>query len=90
MVDAQAWIGRVSHLKRLAEQEYRETKNRYLLPKSKEYTDLDRETQINARCAEIYFDFGVLEDYERALYNRVSSAQSSLNSIDRQLRSLSG
>jgi hypothetical protein len=75
-----AWLGRVAYLKRLWEQKYREEKNRYLLPKDKAYTDLDRETQVNANVAETHRKYGTLQDFESHLSTRISTAQTLLNS----------
>lgn len=80
MADSITWLARVGYLKRTAEREYRQKKNQYLLPKDKSYTDLDRETSVNAQCAEIYYDYGLLEDYEKVLSVRISSCQTLINS----------
>lgn len=67
LAEAITWVTRVAWLKRNAEYHYRKDMNTFLLPKAKEYTDLDREVRVKAQVADVAKDYGYLQDVEVAL-----------------------
>lgn len=75
IAEAVSWLGRVSWLKREAEYHYRKDKNIYLLPKAKDYTDLDREVRVKADIADVAKDYHYLQDLEQALLTYIDVAK---------------
>ena len=82
----EALIARIATLKRQASQALAVASEKNLPPKSKEMTELDRKIKMESATASEAYVEGLLADYEKKLYNRVSLGQSILSSLTIELK----
>lgn len=83
----EAWLGRVSFQYRNAENLLARVKKQYLLPKSKDRTDMDRTVQLESSVRDAQTMVNLLKDQAEALRNRISLGQSLLASQRQEMKS---
>lgn len=86
LAEAEALVARIATLKRKASQTLSEALERNLPAKTKEMTELDRKTRTEALSASEAYIEGILSDYEKKLYNRISLGQSMLSSMTEEIK----
>lgn len=84
---AEAWQSRVSYEFRIQKRVLVTLKRQYLLPKSKEWTDMDRTIQLDAAVADQQALVDILGDYANHLATRITLAQSVLKSTSMEMKS---
>lgn len=82
----EAAVAYVAILKRNASQKLSEARQEHLPAKSKEYTELDRKTHLEALTANEEKSVGILEDLERNLYTKISLGQTMVKSMTEELK----
>lgn len=86
LAECEALVARIATLKRQASRTLSEAIQRELPEKSKEYTELDRKTRVEALTSSEAYIEGILSDYEKKLYNRISLGQSMLSSMTEEIK----
>jgi hypothetical protein len=81
LADCEAWSARVSYAYRLALKELFRIRRNCLLPKSREHTELDRTTHLDADTSEFQFNADELKDLQEIMMRRISLGQSILKSL---------
>jgi superfamily I DNA/RNA helicase len=84
---AEAWLGRVSFQYRNAERFLSQAKKTMLMPKSKDYTDMDRTVMLEADTRTQQAQTEILKDYQDALARRLSLGQSIMASQRQEMKS---
>lgn len=84
---AEAWQGRVAFQYRNAERFLSVIKKQMLMPKSREWTDMDRTIDLEARTADQQCTADLLKDYAEALQKRISLGQSFMASSRQEMKS---
>lgn len=79
--EAEAWAATVSYHYRLALKELYQMRRKFLLPKSREHSDLDRKTYLEADTAEWQYKADELRDLQEILQKRISLGQTFLRSL---------
>ncbi len=83
---AEAWQARVAFQYRNAQRLLAIMRKQYLLPKSREYTDMDREITLGASTADQATLVELLKDYQDILARRISVGQSMLKSNTQEMK----
>lgn len=81
LAKCEAWSARVSTMYREAQSELFEIRRKCLLPKSKELTELDRTTDLEAATRDFQLKADILRDLQEILKRRISLGQTMLRSI---------
>jgi hypothetical protein len=84
---AEAWLGRVAFQYRNAARFLAIARRQLLMPKSKDYTDMDRTINVEAMTADQQCSADMLKDYADALAKRLSLGQSFMASQRQELKS---
>lgn len=83
---AEAWQSRVAYEHRTQKRLLAMLKRQMLLPKSKDYTDMDRTIQLEAAVADQQALVDILSDYANHLATRITLAQSLIKSLGGEMR----
>lgn len=86
VVIAEAWQSRVSFQWRNNQAVLAQLKRQMLLPKSKEYTDMDRTVNLEASVSTQQATSDILKDYSEQLGRRISLGQSLLSSSKMEMK----
>ena len=87
LVEVEAWQGLVSEAARSASQELSEARRRMLLPKSKDYTDMDRTVGLEGSVALEQYRADHLSDLQDIIKRRISLGQSLIKNLTTELNS---
>lgn len=77
----EAWSARVSYMYRLALSELFEARRKALMPKGKDYTELDRTTLLAAHTREYQQTADELRDLQEIIKRRISLGQTIMKSL---------
>lgn len=77
----EAWSGRVSYMYRLALSELFEARRKALMPKARDYTELDRTTLLQAHTREYQQRADELRDLQEIIKRRISLGQTIMKSL---------
>jgi len=81
-----SWLGWIAEKISVLEFELAKLKEEKLLPKSKDYTELDRNIQLDADVAEAYKRVNLLKRYEKAIYTIISIGQTEQRSMSEEMK----
>lgn len=87
LVEIEAWGARVAFLLYTAKQELDRKKYQALLPKSKEYTDVDRVTRQESDVAEYQSKADYLAQVQELIKRRISLGQTILKAMRTEMES---
>jgi hypothetical protein len=87
LADVEAWQGLVSNKYRAAQALLAQNKSKFLLPKSKDWTDMDRTIQLEASVGEFQADVDRLRDMQEQIQRRISLGQTMLRGIRAEIDS---
>lgn len=90
LVEIEAWGSRVAFLLYSSKQELDRKKRLALLPKSKEYTDVDRITRQEADCAEYQAKTDYLAQIQELIKRRISLGQTILKAMRTEMETRVG
>lgn len=77
----EAWSARISWMYRLALSELYEARRKALMPKGKDYTELDRTTLLAAHTREYQQTADELKDLQEIIKRRISLGQTIMKSL---------
>jgi len=81
LAKCEAWSARFSFLYRTAQSELYEIRRKCLLPKSRELTELDRTTDLEASTRDFQLKTDIYKDIQEILKRRISLGQTMLRSL---------
>lgn len=83
----EVWQGNVSYQLNNARKILADLRRQYLLPKGKDYTDVDRTINLEAAVSGQQCIVNLLKDQQDAVKNRISFVQTLLKSVEQEMRS---
>lgn len=86
IAQAEGWLSRVSFQYRNSEAMLKQMKKQYLLPKSKELTDMDRTINLEYSTRILGCQVDLLKDQAEILRNRISLGQSLLSTHREEMK----
>lgn len=87
LVEIEAWGATTSYAHRRAIEALSKTRNQMLLPKSKDYTDMDRTIQLDGACKGVQMEADHLGDLQELIKRRISLGQTLLKNVATELNS---
>lgn len=79
--EVEAWSSFVAIKHRASEKELSEMKNKFLMPKDKGITEMDREIHLDAAVREFKEKSDLLNDYQEIIKRRISLGQTLLKNL---------